>query len=87
MTQQRLFTIGVSPDRPETGYGYIRPGAPLSAGEDTFEVAEFIEKPDAATAARYVAAGYLWNTGLFVWPAALLLAELKRHTPEVADHP
>src|SRR5687768_15679985 len=68
---RRLFTIGAVPDRPETGYGYIRPGPALpTAGalpDLGFEVASFVEKPDAETAQRYVDAGYLWNTGLFVW--------------------
>jgi mannose-1-phosphate guanylyltransferase len=45
-----------------------------------------VEKPDRAAAERYVEAGWLWNTGIFVWPAALLLDELRRHTPEIAEH-
>jgi mannose-1-phosphate guanylyltransferase len=79
----RLFTIGAVPDRPETGYGYIQPGAPLSGGFG-HAVERFVEKPDRATAAGYVADGYLWNTGLFVWPAALLLRQLEQHCPELA---
>lgn len=82
----RLFTIGAVPDRPETGYGYISPGERLDAAMAAFVVDRFIEKPDRATAARYVRDGYLWNTGLFVWPAALLLDELRRHSPEIAEH-
>lgn len=82
----RLFTIGAVPDRPETGYGYIRPGARLQGGSEGFTVERFVEKPDRETAEAYVRDGYLWNTGLFVWPAALLLEELRRHTPEVAAH-
>jgi mannose-1-phosphate guanylyltransferase len=82
----RLFTIGVTPTRPETGYGYIRPGAALAGSDEFFEIDEFEEKPDAATATDYVARGYLWNTGLFVWPAALLLDEMRTHAPEVATH-
>lgn len=81
---RRLFTIGAVPTRPETGYGYIRPGETLEAGRSAREVAEFVEKPDRPTAERYVAEGCLWNTGLFVWPAALLLDELRAHTPELA---
>lgn len=87
---RRLFTIGAVPTRPETGYGYIRVGAPLSAAlagaaDPGHEVARFVEKPNRETAERYVAEGdYLWNTGLFVWRAADLLAELERHTPELA---
>lgn len=81
---QRLFTIGARPTRPETGYGYIRPGAELDAGSGAHVVERFVEKPDAATAERYIAEGYLWNTGLFIWPAALLLEQIRRHTPELA---
>jgi mannose-1-phosphate guanylyltransferase len=80
----RLFTIGAVPDRPETGYGYIRQGAGLAPG--MAEVAEFIEKPPSDDAERYVREGFLWNTGLFVWPARLFLDELRRHTPELAAH-
>jgi mannose-1-phosphate guanylyltransferase len=79
----RLFTIGAPPTRPETGYGYIRPGEPLAGGAR--EVAEFVEKPPREVAERYVAEGYLWNTGLFVWPVALFLEEIRRHTPEVGE--
>lgn len=81
--QQRLFTIGAVPDRPETGYGYIQPG-PALPGSVGREVSRFVEKPDRVTAARYLAEGYLWNTGLFVWPAALLLAQLAAHCPELS---
>ncbi|HEX9106469.1 MAG TPA: sugar phosphate nucleotidyltransferase, partial [Longimicrobiales bacterium] len=85
---RRLFTLGVVPTRPETGYGYIREGATLPApGLDVraFEVQRFVEKPDRATAELYVAGGqHLWNSGIFIWPAALLLEELRFHTPELA---
>jgi mannose-1-phosphate guanylyltransferase len=79
----RLVTVGVVPSRPETGYGYIVPGAPLDDGART--VARFSEKPDAATALDLMAAGALWNSGLFAWTAGRLLAEVARHTPEVAS--
>ena len=82
---ERLFTIGAVPTRPETGYGYIRPGEPLDGGEAR-EVAAFVEKPPPDVAAAYVRDGYLWNTGIFVWPVRLFLEELKRHTPEIAEH-
>jgi len=92
----RLFTIGAVPTRPETGYGYIRVGAPLRKTDPTladdetrtagYQVAEFVEKPDRATAERYLETGeYLWNTGLFIWRAADLLDQLERHTPELAE--
>jgi mannose-1-phosphate guanylyltransferase len=81
---QRLVTVGVVPSRPETGYGYIVPGPPLGDGART--VARFSEKPDAATALDLMAAGALWNSGLFAWTADCLLAEAESHTPEVAPH-
>jgi mannose-1-phosphate guanylyltransferase len=79
-----LVTVGVVPSRPETGYGYIVPGAPL--GDGARMVARFSEKPDAATALDLMAAGALWNSGLFAWTAERLLAEVETHTPEVAPH-
>lgn len=82
----RLFTLGARPTRPDTGYGYIAPGEPLADDGSARVVARFVEKPDRATAERYIADGCLWNTGIFIWPAQLLLDELRRHTPEVAEH-
>jgi len=79
-----LVTVGVVPSRPETGYGYIVPG--VSLGDGARMVARFSEKPDAATALDLMAAGALWNSGLFAWTAGRLLAEVEAHTPEVAPH-
>ena len=76
-----LFTLGVKPTRVETGYGYIQRGTMLAefAGEPVYGVKAFKEKPDAVTAARYVASGeYLWNSNMFVWRAATVL-ELFAH--------
>jgi mannose-1-phosphate guanylyltransferase len=86
MEEQMLFTIGALPDRPETGYGYIKPGAVITRQPRTFAVDRFVEKPDRDVAATYVREGHLWNTGIFVWPARLLIEEMERHTPEVAVH-
>lgn len=84
-SEHRLFTIGIEPTRPETGYGYIRLGPPLETGEGVHDVAEFVEKPDRGRAESYLAhGGYLWNSGIFIWRAATLLDELRRHTPELA---
>jgi mannose-1-phosphate guanylyltransferase len=87
----RLFTLGARPDRPETGYGYIAPGEPLESDRGNGDapprtVARFVEKPDRASAEGYIAEGCLWNTGIFVWPARLLLDQIRQHTPEVAEH-
>jgi mannose-1-phosphate guanylyltransferase len=79
---ERLVTVGVVPSRPETGYGYIVPGPSL--GDGARMVARFSEKPDAATALDLMAAGALWNSGLFAWTAERLLLEAEAHTPEVA---
>jgi mannose-1-phosphate guanylyltransferase/mannose-6-phosphate isomerase len=82
--QNHLVSFGITPDSPETGYGYIRRGQPLNGLERSFEVARFVEKPDAATAADYVASGhYDWNSGMFVFKAATFLAELEKLEPEL----
>lgn len=82
----RLFTIGAQPTRPETGYGYIRAGEALPGEDECYGVEEFVEKPNAENAGKYIEQGFLWNTGLFVWPVQLLLEEIRRHTPEIAEH-
>jgi mannose-1-phosphate guanylyltransferase/mannose-6-phosphate isomerase len=69
----RIVTFGVRPERPATEYGYIKPGNVLLA--DVMTVASFVEKPDEVTAARYVAEGYLWNSGNFMFRAQVLLDE------------
>ncbi|NNF14962.1 MAG: mannose-1-phosphate guanylyltransferase [Gemmatimonadetes bacterium] len=83
-----LLSLGVEPDRIETGYGHIEAGGALaSAGAaDGFRVRAFHEKPDPETARRYVDEGYLWNTGIFVWKASVLLEEIHAHAPEVAEY-
>ncbi|MGH7506982.1 MAG: mannose-1-phosphate guanylyltransferase, partial [Longimicrobiales bacterium] len=81
----RLFTIGAVPTRPEPGYGYIQPGGALDGGAAR-EVVQFVEKPPPDVAERYVREGYLWNTGIFVWQASVFLDELRKHTPEIAEH-
>ena len=73
-----LVTFGIVPTGPETGYGYIK----AVAGEGVRAVERFVEKPDAATAAAYVASGdYAWNSGMFLFRASAYLAELERHQP------
>lgn len=77
-----LVTFGVTPDRAETGYGYIRSGAAWEGAPGCFRVASFTEKPDAATAARYLAEGdYAWNSGMFLLRADAYLTELERLHP------
>lgn len=80
----RVVTFGMQPTAPETGYGYIEIGEPLEGLEGVNAVARFLEKPDAATAAGFVAGGrHLWNSGMFVFTARTILEELERHSPEV----
>src|SRR3954451_6702776 len=71
----RIVMFGVQPDRPAVEYGYISPGEPVSGNVRL--VAKFVEKPDPSTAAQYVAAGYLWNSGNFMFRAGVLLDEYR----------
>ena len=76
-----ITILGITPDRPETGYGYIR--AEGSGG--ALKVAQFVEKPDLGTAERYLAAGgYFWNAGMFVLKASVWLKALERFRPDIA---
>jgi mannose-1-phosphate guanylyltransferase/mannose-1-phosphate guanylyltransferase/mannose-6-phosphate isomerase len=80
----RIATFGIRPTTPETGYGYIEADGELPGAEGARAVARFVEKPDAATAERFLAGGrHLWNSGMFVATAATLLAELETHAPAV----
>jgi mannose-1-phosphate guanylyltransferase/mannose-6-phosphate isomerase len=79
----RIVTFGVQPTFPATNYGYIRPGAKLGGGA-ALAVESFVEKPDAATAGRYIAERYLWNSGNFVFRADVMLGEIERFEPEIA---
>ena len=81
----RLVTFGIRPERAETGYGYIRQGAGLDVA-DGYEVAAFVEKPDAARAQTFLDdGGYSWNSGMFVFSAGGYLAELERWQPAILD--
>ena len=79
----RIVTFGMTPTRPATEYGYISKGAPLAP--DIFAVERFVEKPDEKTAERYVAEGFLWNSGNFVSRAVFLIEEYARYEPESAQ--
>ena len=77
----KLVTFGILPTEPHTGYGYIETS--VSVG-NAYEVSSFKEKPDADTAAQYVADGsYYWNSGMFLFKASTVLAELKAHRPDI----
>lgn len=87
-----LVTFGIVPDRPETGYGYIRQGMPAKISDDdaahsrntAYTIREFVEKPDLETARQYLATGeYCWNSGMFMFKAATAIEELRRYVPEI----
>src|SRR5947209_4682496 len=83
-----LLTFGIPPTYPATGYGYIQRGAEVAQrqGLGVFRVQRFIEKPKADVAERMLAeGGYYWNSGIFIWRAATILAELRRQRPVLAD--
>ena len=81
---EALYTFGIRPDHAATGYGYLELGATLGRDGDVphHDLSRFVEKPDLATAQEYVAGGsHLWNSGMFVWRAGLILEELERQLP------
>ncbi|MFP4396605.1 MAG: mannose-1-phosphate guanylyltransferase/mannose-6-phosphate isomerase [Desulfonatronovibrio sp.] len=79
-----LTAFGIVPSSAQTGYGYIQRGKPL--GDSGFAVKQFVEKPDAHTAGRYLASGeYYWNSGMFMFKARTYLKELERFQPEILD--
>jgi mannose-1-phosphate guanylyltransferase/mannose-1-phosphate guanylyltransferase/mannose-6-phosphate isomerase len=80
--EDMLVTFGIAPDRPETGYGYIRRGEPLGAG--AFRVDRFVEKPDLAAAEAYLAqGGFDWNGGIFLFRAEAFLDALEAFAPAI----
>jgi mannose-1-phosphate guanylyltransferase/mannose-6-phosphate isomerase len=79
----QIVTFGLRPSHPSTDYGYILPGAEIDRSRAR-KVEAFAEKPDAETAARYVAGGYLWNSGNFLFRADTMLAEVALLEPEIA---
>ena len=81
---ENIVVLGVSPSRPETGYGYIQAGAPTPNG--AFRVQRFTEKPDSQRAAEFVAAGnFYWNSGMFLWTARTLVNALREYLPKTAS--
>jgi mannose-1-phosphate guanylyltransferase/mannose-6-phosphate isomerase len=81
-----LVTFGITPQRPETGFGYIKQGEPISVdgGATAFRVERFVEKPDEDTARGYLeSGGYFWNSGMFMFRASRYLMELERWEPEM----
>jgi len=79
-----LVTLGIPPTRPETGFGYLKQGNEIKGFQETYHVEQFVEKPDASTAKKYLERGtYFWNCGVFIWKATTLLEELEKHAPDI----
>lgn len=82
---QNMAVMGIAPNRPETGYGYIEAGEKL--GDGLYRVRRFTEKPNQQRAEEFVAAGnYYWNSGMFVWSAKTLVSALREHLSETAPY-
>jgi mannose-1-phosphate guanylyltransferase/mannose-6-phosphate isomerase len=82
----QLVTFGIVPTAPETGYGYIEAAAPLQGACTPVPIVRFVEKPDRATAEQFLATGrFTWNSGMFLFRASAILAELERLAPEVVS--
>jgi mannose-1-phosphate guanylyltransferase/mannose-6-phosphate isomerase len=80
-----IVTLGVRPDSPATGYGYLHPGDPIHSGCEVLKLSAFVEKPDRETAQRYIDDGYFWNSGNFIFRADVMLEELRQFEPQIAD--
>jgi mannose-1-phosphate guanylyltransferase/mannose-6-phosphate isomerase len=80
LANEYLVTFGIKPTKPHTGYGYIKPGEKVRGG---YKVERFVEKPDSETAKKYMAQGYLWNSGMFLFNSSLFLKECKKYQPKV----
>lgn len=79
--EQKIVTMGITPNYPETGYGYIKFDQSQKDGS-AFKVERFVEKPDLETAKKYLSeGGYLWNSGMFVWKASTVLSSIKAFMP------
>lgn len=80
-----IVTFGITPQHAETGYGYIERGEALN--DSAYKAASFREKPDSETAQRYVESGkFYWNAGIFMFAPEVMMAEMKRHAPDVLAH-
>lgn len=81
-----LVTLGIQPTRAEQGYGYIKQGQALDGPAGAYEVERFVEKPDQATAQKFIDdGGYSWNCGVFLWKVSTILEEIQTHLPDLYD--
>lgn len=80
-----LITLGITPTRPDTGYGYIEKGEQVKdAGLEIYKVLSFREKPDVETAKKYLESGnYLWNAGIFIWKSATIIKAFEKYAPGI----
>lgn len=82
---ENIVTIGITPNCPETGYGYIQRGSER-VKNDAYAVDRFVEKPNLETATEYLAAGnYLWNSGMFVWKASTVMKCMEKYMPDIYE--
>ncbi|MCP4672584.1 MAG: NTP transferase domain-containing protein, partial [Desulfobacula sp.] len=82
--QGKLITFGIIPDSPETGYGYIKQGELIKENTRISEIESFVEKPDRATAQKYLDSGsYTWNSGMFLFKASAIIKEVETHAPGI----
>jgi mannose-1-phosphate guanylyltransferase len=84
-TREGIITMGMQPNEPNTGYGYIEQGEETIAGEGVYKLKSFREKPDLRTAIGYLQqGGFTWNSGMFMWSAEVIVNELRKHNPDIA---
>ena len=82
--EQNMVTIGITPNYPETGYGYINFGEEKEGANNVYKVERFVEKPSLTLAKEYLDSGkYLWNSGMFVWKASTILGQFEKYLPEM----
>ncbi len=82
LANKYIVTFGIKPDRPHTGYGYIKPGEKIGDG---FIVEKFVEKPSIDKAEEFIKEGYLWNSGMFMFDTQIFVEECKKFVPEIVE--
>ena len=81
-----IITMGMQPNEPNTGYGYIEQGEEVFAGEGIYKLKSFREKPDLKTAITYLEqGGFTWNSGIFMWSAEVIVQEMRKYNPDIAE--
>lgn len=85
-SREGIITMGMQPNEPNTGYGYIEQGDEVIVGEGIYKLKSFREKPDLKTAISYLQqGGFTWNSGMFMWSVKVIVNELRKFDPEIAD--